>query len=200
MPCTALDGSRCRGTPTPPRHADSPADLQKEVSGIVGGSPTIPCATTPSAHHKHRYGEKSGHLLSDDRLTRKPKPPAELAKRKELVMTDRLYRVRITSYPQGSYSLMVLVLPEGLQSHWVPASGWAPPGWTPSATYQKTYGHKFVWPSTNTLYHTLSSARRRARLLESYGASVAIDTSSEISWPPSPPIEAQPPNRPWVMG
>lgn len=99
-------------------------------------------------------------------------------------MADYLYRVRITAYPEGA---CVLTQPFGPQSdkwYWIPVSGWAPPGWTPSTRYRNSLGGEaFRWPSTKTCYRTVAAARRRARLLESFGASVVIDRSNALVWP-----------------
>jgi len=108
-------------------------------------------------------------------------------------VTDCLYRVRITSYPHGACILMQPFLPQSDKWSWMPVSDWAPPRWTPSARYRNTTGGtRFSWPSTNTWYRTRSAALRRARLLESFGASVVIDRSDAIIWPDNPPIGARP--------
>lgn len=108
-------------------------------------------------------------------------------------MTDYLYRVRIIAYPEGARVLGQFFLPEDQKWYWMPLVGWAPPGWTSSSRYRNTLGGKdFSWPSTNTVYRSLGAARRRARLLESFGASVVIDRSAEIIWPSSAQIKARP--------
>lgn len=112
---------------------------------------------------------------------------------KGIIVTDYLYRVRITAYPEGACVLGQFFLPEDEKWYWMPAAGWAPPGWTPSSRYRNTLGGTdFSWPSTKTVYRSLGAARRRARLLESFGASVVIDRSAEIIWPPGAPIKARP--------
>ena len=108
-------------------------------------------------------------------------------------MTDHLYRVRITSYPKGSHVLEQECLPEDRDWYWVQVSDWSPPGWTPSHRYGSTVGGtRFSWPSDYTVYRTRAAALRRARLLESFGAEVVIQTSSEINWPPPPPFKVRP--------
>ncbi|WP_261899388.1 hypothetical protein [Mycobacterium marinum] len=44
---------------------------------------------------------------------------------------------------------------------------------------------EFVWPVTNKVYGSRSTAQKRADLLESYGATAIVERSSRISWPDS---------------
>lgn len=41
----------------------------------------------------------------------------------------------------------------------------------------------FVWPVTNRVYGSQSTARKRAKLLESYGATAVVERSNRIVWP-----------------
>jgi hypothetical protein len=98
-------------------------------------------------------------------------------------MTDHLYRVHITAYPEGS----VEPIYDGESEEpdcWVPVPGWAPPGWKPEGNYVKMLGTtEFVWLTTTKLYRSRSTASKRAQLLESVGATVVIERSSRIVWP-----------------
>lgn len=92
---------------------------------------------------------------------------------------DYLYRVRVTSYPEGSF--MCVHEPSDL---WEPTPGWQPPGWRPVGNYTEIMGtHEFVWPVTNKVYGSQSTAKQRAKLLESYGATAIVERSSRIVWP-----------------
>lgn len=94
-------------------------------------------------------------------------------------MSDYLYRVRVTEYPEGAFE------PEYPGSDdMVPVPGWAPPGWQPEGRYIQILGTKdFIWPVTNKEYRSRSTARKRADLLERYGATVVVERSSRITWP-----------------
>ena len=90
-----------------------------------------------------------------------------------------LYRVRVTSFPEGSHEPNQHD-PDFLE----PVEGWAPPGWRPEGRYVELLGTSdFVWPVTNKTYHSRSTAKRRADLLESYGATAVIERSNLIIWP-----------------
>ena len=103
------------------------------------------------------------------------------------IVTNHVYRVRITAYPHGACVLTQPFLPCSDKWYWMPVAGWEPPGWTPSPRYRNTVGgHRFSWPNTNTVFHTRAAAVRRARLIESFGASVVIYQSEEITWPSTP--------------
>ena len=96
-------------------------------------------------------------------------------------MTDYLYRVRITAYPVGAADP---VYHPGYENCWALVPGWSPPGWKPEGNYTQILGtSQFVWPTTNKLYHSRSTAKKRARLLESFGATAVIERSSKITWP-----------------
>jgi len=92
---------------------------------------------------------------------------------------DYLYRVRVVKYPDGSWSS---VDPDG--EIWEPTPGWRPPGWRPAGNYTQILGtDEFVWPVTNKVYGSHSTAKKRADLLESFGATAAVERSSRITWP-----------------
>lgn len=93
-----------------------------------------------------------------------------------------LYRVRVTGYPEGSHE----EFEHDGESWSEPIEGWAPPGWRPVGRYVELLGTKeFVWPVTNKTYHSRSTARKRADLLESFGATAVVERSSRIEWPES---------------
>ncbi|MGH3644367.1 MAG: hypothetical protein ACRDUX_35715, partial [Mycobacterium sp.] len=96
---------------------------------------------------------------------------------------ERLYRVQVLSYPEGS--ALELNYPDTSQpAAWVPVPHWAPPGWQPDEDYvRRNRTSEFRWPSTNRYYRSRSGARRRARLIESFGATVTIEQSRAIVWP-----------------
>jgi hypothetical protein len=99
-------------------------------------------------------------------------------------MTDYLYRVRIIAYPDGACEPMHHPASECAGDHWVPVPGWSPVGWKPEGNYVQILGtSQFVWPTTNKLYRSRSTAKKRAQLLESFGATVVIERSSKITWP-----------------
>lgn len=82
-------------------------------------------------------------------------------------MTDYLYRVLITEYPEGST---------------VP--GWEPPGWPgayPDAPVDED--GMFRWPSVAHPYLSKSGAQRRRRVVESYGATAVVQKSGPVTWP-----------------
>jgi hypothetical protein len=81
-------------------------------------------------------------------------------------VTDYLYRVRITNYPDGAVESDEHPDDERM----VPVSGWAPPGWKPEGNYVQILGTEhFVWPTTKTEYR---SARRPRSALSCSNPSV----------------------------
>lgn len=93
---------------------------------------------------------------------------------------DYLYRVRVTSYPAGSHE----EVDYGGEIVTVPVDGWQPPGWRPAGNYTQMLGtSEFVWPVTNQVYGSRTTAKKRADLLESYGAAAVVERSSRIEWP-----------------
>lgn len=90
---------------------------------------------------------------------------------------DYLYRVRVIRYPDGAFEPIA-------PDVWIPVPGWRPPGWRPVGNYTEIMGtDEFVWPVTNKVYGSRSTAQKRASLLESFGATVAVERSSRITWP-----------------
>lgn len=105
-------------------------------------------------------------------------------------MSDHLYRVRVITFPEGSMKPLPSPSDDGADC-WVPVPGWAPPGWKPEGNYIKLVGtDQFVWPSTRQIYRSRSTAKRRAELLKSFGATVVIERSNKIVWPEHPVDEA----------
>lgn len=93
---------------------------------------------------------------------------------------ERLYRVRVDAYPDGAF---YQPNPE-VDDYWEPTPGWTPPGWRPEGRYVEIMGtSEFVWPVTNKVYQSRSTAKKRAGLLERYGATVKVERSSRIAWP-----------------
>lgn len=92
---------------------------------------------------------------------------------------EYLYRVRVTSFPEGAFEC---INPD--EGFWVPTPGWEPPGWRPEGRYVEMLGtSEFIWPVTNKVYGSHSTAKKRADLLESYGATAVVERSSRITWP-----------------
>ena len=93
---------------------------------------------------------------------------------------DYLYRVRVTSFPVGSWEQ--IGDPEA--DYWIPTPGWQPPGWRPVGDYVRLHGtDEFVWPTTTHVWASASTARRRVKLFESFGATAIVERSSRITWP-----------------
>lgn len=97
---------------------------------------------------------------------------------------DYLYRVRVVRYPDGAHEPIGPIDIENPEDMvWVPVPGWAPPGWRPVGNYVEILGtSEFVWPVTNKVYGSRSTAKKRADLLESYGATAVIECSNRIVW------------------
>lgn len=90
-----------------------------------------------------------------------------------------LYRVRVTRYPEGAF---VAVDPDGEVLE--PTPGWRPPGWRPRGEYTRIMGtEEFVWPVTNQVYGSQSTAKQRQSLIQSFGATAIVERSSKIAWP-----------------
>ncbi|MGW5518466.1 hypothetical protein [Nocardia africana] len=91
-------------------------------------------------------------------------------------MKRYLYRVQIVAYPEGSWN------DDEYGSYKNPE--WEPEGWDPDDEYIDRFGSsQFFWPKTNRDWKSRSSALKRKRLVESYGATAIIQRSSEIVWP-----------------
>lgn len=91
-----------------------------------------------------------------------------------------LYRVVITKYPEGA--LYFYDAGDG-DSYGEPDRDWRPEGWEPDDEWLQRFGDRFFWPSTKFEYKSQSSARARAKLIESYGATAVVERSSLITWP-----------------
>lgn len=99
-------------------------------------------------------------------------------------MTEYLYRVRIVEYPEGAMEPRVFGTPDEYRVQWTCDHNWSPPGWEPSRHYVATTGMtRFTWPKAGTPYRCRTTAEARAELLNSFGAKVIIERSSEITWP-----------------
>lgn len=100
---------------------------------------------------------------------------------------DYLYRVVVTRYPDGAFEPVGPIDPEFPEdAAWEPVPGWAPPGWRPEGNYTQIMGtSEFVWPVTNKVYASQTTAKKRADLLISYGATAHVERSNRIVWPDS---------------
>ena len=91
-----------------------------------------------------------------------------------------LYRVEITRLPEGA---LIFYTDDGEEFGDIDPD-WEPEFWNPDEEYVSRFGsRKFFWPSTKYEYRSQSSARSRARLIESFGATTEIVRSSLITWP-----------------
>lgn len=91
---------------------------------------------------------------------------------------DTLWRVLVLGYPDGSHE----EAPEG-SDEWYPVPEWTPPGWRPEGRYVEIMGtDQFIWPVTNQVYGSRSTAKKRADLLTSYGAIAVIEKTEPIRW------------------
>jgi hypothetical protein len=97
-------------------------------------------------------------------------------------MTNYLYRVQIVAYPEGA--LRPTYFDPDLM---VEDPSWKPEGWAPDEEWIERFGKhtgdQFFWPSTDREYRSRSSAMKRKRLIESYGAKAIVQRSSRIVWP-----------------
>ncbi|MCF8609999.1 hypothetical protein L5G28_07470 [Gordonia sp. HY285] len=88
------------------------------------------------------------------------------------------------SFPEGSHEVVSHSDDGFEETYLIPVEGWAPPGWRPEGNYVELVGtREFVWPTTRKVYHSRSTAKNRADLLESYGATAVIERSNPIIWP-----------------
>lgn len=93
---------------------------------------------------------------------------------------EYLYRVHVLSYPDGAFRQPN---PDD-DDYSEPTPGWSPPGWRPEGRYVEILGtSEFVWPVTNKTYFSRSTAKKRADLLQSYGATAVVERSSRVVWP-----------------
>ncbi len=96
--------------------------------------------------------------------------------------TRYLYRVQIVEYPKGA-----LKQSSYDPDHWYVDLDWQPEGWAPDEEWIERFGRdtaaQFFWPSTYKEWRSRSSAMKRKRLIESFGAKCIIQRSAEIVWP-----------------
>ncbi|SDT83875.1 hypothetical protein [Gordonia westfalica] len=70
-----------------------------------------------------------------------------------------LYRVAITSYPEGA---LTFYTDDTGEEFGYPNPDWEPEGWDPDPGYIAQFGsRRFHWPSTKREYKSLSSAKSR---------------------------------------
>ena len=79
-------------------------------------------------------------------------------------MIKNVYRLEV-KYPKGAFD-----------------DDYAPEGWAPNDFFSEHYGQEFFWPCATKIYHSRSTARSRAHLLERFGATVTIRRSVPITW------------------
>lgn len=92
---------------------------------------------------------------------------------------NTLWRVQILGYPDGSHEDVNY----GGEVVSEPVPGWRPPGWRPEGRYIEIMGtDEFVWPVTNQVYGSRSTAKKRADLLANYGAAVVIERTDPLKW------------------
>lgn len=100
-----------------------------------------------------------------------------------------LYRVEIVKYPEGAWTFQEV---DGEEYSWI-NEDWQPEGWAPDEGWAAQYGERFFWPSTKYEYRSQSSAKSRARLIESFGATAVVVRSSLITWDePNAGVESKP--------
>lgn len=96
-------------------------------------------------------------------------------------MSNYLWRVQIVGMPDDA--LLSYTTSDGETEFYI-NDEWSPDGWEPDAEYVERMGtHRFVWPTTNKTWKSRSSAVERARLLESFGATVVVQRSGPVVWP-----------------
>lgn len=91
----------------------------------------------------------------------------------------KLYKVEITNYPAEA----LIQTEDGP----IVDEAWAPANWLADdderAAWVERHGDtRFFWPATWRLYRSRSGAKDRARLIESYGATVDVVESEPIVW------------------
>lgn len=91
----------------------------------------------------------------------------------------KLYKVEITDYPAEA----LIQTEDGP----IVDEAWAPANWLADdderAAWVDRHGStRFFWPATGRLYRSRSGAKDRARLIESYGATVEVIESEPIVW------------------
>lgn len=95
--------------------------------------------------------------------------------------TAYLYRVQIVEYPEGALKH------DEHEPDWMdPDPEWQPEGWDPGRDWIEACGRgsaDFFWPSTDKEWRSRSSAAKRKKLIESYGAKCIIQRTARIAWP-----------------
>jgi hypothetical protein len=97
---------------------------------------------------------------------------------------QRLFRLEVT-YPEVAMIELEGHYPDadpedtyyGLNPDWKP-DGWVAPEWW----IRRFKTDAFFWPNSRKLYYSRSGARKRAQLLESYGATVVIRRTEPVRW------------------
>ena len=91
----------------------------------------------------------------------------------------KLYKVEVTDYP--AEALMQTEDGPIVDESWAPVN-WLADDDERSAWIERHGDTRFFWPATGRLYQSRSGAQTRARLIESYGATVDVIESEPIIW------------------
>ncbi len=96
----------------------------------------------------------------------------------------KLFKIQIIAYPTAAL-LLDETAPAGEFSGL--DESWTPPNWlADNRDRDEWVDHhgdtRFFWPATGRLYQSRSGATARARLIESYGATVEVIESEPIVW------------------
>jgi hypothetical protein len=97
---------------------------------------------------------------------------------------QRLYRLEVT-YPEAAMIKREGNVPEADagDTYYGLNPDWAPTGWEPTAEWVERFKTtEFFWPNARKLYLSRSGARTRAKLLESFGATVDIRRTEPVQW------------------
>lgn len=114
----------------------------------------------------------------------------------------KLFKLEIVAMPESAFrQVLAAELPEyelesyGLYSDELTpgqtvseyVEGWEPEGWLSDPEkrewwIERTGSTDFFWPKSTTIYFTKRTAQNRARLIESYGATVKVIESEAVVW------------------
>lgn len=91
-------------------------------------------------------------------------------------MREYVWAVEVTAMPEGAFT------DDGR-----PTPGWEPPNWAEEraslkrANLMRPEETEFFWPSMDKIYMSRSTAKKRADLLERYGATAHV-VRSKLNW------------------
>ena len=93
---------------------------------------------------------------------------------------QRLYRLEVT-YPEAAMIAAPHAPGDEIVYEFDPE--WKPAGWSPTDKWVERFKTtEFFWPNARKLYLSRSGARARAKLLESFGATVEIRRTEPVQW------------------